>query len=196
VTIKENEDLYGLVLAGGRSSRMGFDKGLIEYRKMPHRLYLYELLNKFCARTFLGLRPDQQEEAGQWPLILDKENYGGPFRSILAAHEAHPSKAWLVVACDLPFLGEASIRKLIEGRDRSKAATTFYNQQKGFPEPLSTIWEPEGLRQARRYASQGQHSPGRFLESVDCKLIMTENEKELINVNDPDQWEQARKALE
>lgn len=196
MTIRANMNLYGLVLAGGGSSRMGFDKGLIEYHQMPHRQYLYDLLNKFCTNTFMGLREDQQEEAVAWPLILDDENYQGPFKSILAAHEAHPYKAWLVLACDLPFITENTLRRLVEQRDRNKLATTYFDAQKGYPEPLITIWEPEGLRLAKKHAGRVDYSPVRFLSQADCKLISPENAMELLNANNQTEWEQAKKALE
>ncbi|NNE77041.1 MAG: NTP transferase domain-containing protein, partial [Pricia sp.] len=48
--------IYGLVLAGGKSSRMGKDKGLIPYHGMPQREYLYHLLGRVCDKTFLSIR--------------------------------------------------------------------------------------------------------------------------------------------
>lgn len=42
-------ELKGLVLAGGRSTRMGQDKGTIRYRTAPHRKYLYGLPEPLCA---------------------------------------------------------------------------------------------------------------------------------------------------
>lgn len=197
MTIKGNSDLYGLVLAGGRSSRMGFDKGLIEYHPdQPQRVYAYKLLEKCCSQAFLGLRPDQQQDAGELPVITDSNEYEGPFKSILAAHDAHPLKAWLVVACDLPFLTESTLLKLIEERDRSKVATAYYNEERGYPEPLLTIWEPEGLRLAKIYATGGHHSPGKFLDTADYKKVFAANEQELMNVNKPDELQQVKKKLE
>lgn len=197
MTIKGNSDLYGLVLAGGRSSRMGFDKGLIEYHQdQPQRVYAYKLLERFCCQTYLGLRPDQQGEAGELPLITDSKDYEGPFKSILAAHDAHPLKAWLVVACDLPLLTENTLSKLVKERDRTKVATAYFNRQRGYPEPLLTIWEPEGLRLAKIYATGGHHSPGKFLDRADYKKVFTNHEQELMNVNKPDEMQQARKKLE
>lgn len=188
--------MYGLVLAGGRSRRMGFDKGLIRYHHdQPQRLYACELLSRLCARAFLGLRSDQQAEADV-PVIIDSIGYEGPFKSILAAHDAHPLKAWLVVACDLPFLTENTLSKLVKERDRTRVATAYFNQQRGYPEPLLTIWEPEGLRLAKIYANGGHHSPGRFLDSADYKRVFSHDEQELMNVNKQAEMQQARKNFE
>ena len=193
--MKANKDLYGLVLAGGKSSRMGFDKGLIEYRAVPHREYLFSLLTHFCAEAFLGVRATQQEEVAGFPLILDNEGYNGPFRSILAAHDAYPDKAWLVVACDLPYLTEKTIQKLVEKRDSSKMATTYYNESSGFLEPLITIWEPAGLEKAKAYGAEGGKCPRKFLMNEEIRQVRADNDEELKNANYPEDYEQAKKVL-
>ncbi len=197
MTIKEvSKDLYGLVLAGGQSSRMGFDKGLIEYHQhQPQRSYIYQLLSRFCSGTFLGLRRDQEKEAGEFSFITDSNEYEGPFRSILAAHEAYPKKAWLVVACDLPFLTPAALSRLIMEREPGKTATAYYNPEHDFPEPLLAIWEPEALSEAKVYAGAGNNSPGRFLKMAGYKKVMATDEQELLNVNKPDEYEEAIKKL-
>lgn len=51
-----NDKIYGLVLAGGKSNRMGKDKSRLHYHGQPHALFLYKLLSKFCEKTFLSVR--------------------------------------------------------------------------------------------------------------------------------------------
>ena len=196
MTTRANNDLFGLVLAGGKSSRMGMDKGLIEYHKgLPQRMYVYNLLSSLCEKAFLGLRLDQKSEAGELPVITDNENYQGPFKSLLAAHDAHPLQAWLVVACDLPFITEKTLLKLIEERDKSKVATAYYQPEQDFPEPLVAIWEPEGLRLAKIYASGGNNSPASFLKGADYKKVTPDKKEELLNINRPEDFEQAKAQI-
>lgn len=193
--MKDKAEVYGLVLAGGRSSRMGFDKGLIRYHEIPHRQYLYQLLDKFCAKTFMGLREEKKAEAGGLPAIPDKEAYLGPFRSILSAHEQHPDKAWLVLACDLPFITEETIANLFAERDSSKAATAFMNHSSGFLEPLIAIWEPESLQAAKAYGAEGGKCPRKFLMSQPIKKARAANEQQLMNANFPEDYQKAKEAL-
>ena len=60
--------LYGLVLAGGRSRRMGRDKSALAYRTdargegVPHARYTGELLARVCDRVFYSCRDDQLED--------------------------------------------------------------------------------------------------------------------------------------
>ncbi|GHA80701.1 molybdenum cofactor guanylyltransferase [Pontibacter akesuensis] len=191
----DKAELFGLVLAGGKSTRMGTDKGLLNYRGMPHRDYLFQLLDRLCTKTFLGLRKEQQNEAGEQPVIWDDTQYEGPFRSILAAHKAHPTTAWFMLACDLPFLTEKTVEKLIQERDAGKAATVYYNEGSGFLEPLIAIWEPAALAQAMEYAADGSRCPRKFLLSQDIKQLSVAKGQELLNANYPEDYEQAKKAL-
>jgi len=71
-----NAKIYGLVLSGGKSTRMGEDKGLISYHGIPQRDHLYQLLNQDCDTTYLSIREDQKEEiAAEINTIVDKNEY-------------------------------------------------------------------------------------------------------------------------
>jgi molybdopterin-guanine dinucleotide biosynthesis protein A len=108
------DNLYGLVLCGGKSSRMGKDKGELQYYQTNHRTYLYHTLNQFCDKTFISCRADQKHIIdSEVNHILDENVYGGPLNGILSASHTHPDKAWLIVAVDLPHVNERTIRSLI-----------------------------------------------------------------------------------
>jgi molybdopterin-guanine dinucleotide biosynthesis protein A len=119
--------LYGLVLAGGESVRMRRDKALLAYHGKPQAVHAFELLAARCRRVFLSCRPGQAERPGleALPKLLDANGCPGPLAGILTALEAHPGAAWLVAACDLPFLDAAAVDALIAGRDPSRLATAF-----------------------------------------------------------------------
>jgi len=101
--------LFGLVLAGGASTRMQRDKAAISYHGKAQLHWAYELLTGFCAATFISVRPDQRDEPtrASLPQIVDAQPGIGPLAGISPALTQHPKAAWLVVACDLPFLNAA-----------------------------------------------------------------------------------------
>src|SRR3990170_8724685 len=132
--------LFGLVLAGGASTRMQRDKAAIEYHGQSQLQWTFHLLSRVCAATFVSVRPDQREEPtrAHLPQIIDRQPGIGPLAGICAALLAHPKAAWLVVACDLPFLDERTLRHLIEHRDPGKLATAYRSSHDSLPEPLCT----------------------------------------------------------
>src|SRR5688572_9617403 len=119
--------LFGLVLAGGASTRMRADKAALDYHGQPQLHWAFELLSKFCAATFVSVRPDQRADATRagHPQIVDRQPGSGPIAGISAALLEHPKAAWLVIACDLPFLTEQTLQHLIAHRDPHKIATAY-----------------------------------------------------------------------
>ena len=190
--------LFGLVLSGGASSRMGEDKGLLNYHGAPQREHLYQLLKKVCDDVFLSVQEKQLDEV---PLgiktIVDQNKYKGPFNGILSAHEAYKDVAWLVLACDLPFIDLEVLQELIEQRNPEKSATSFANSETGEPEPLVCIWESKGLDKALVFLENtNNRSPKRFLMDTDIKLVHSKDAQVLFNANSPSDHDVVKKKLE
>jgi molybdenum cofactor guanylyltransferase len=181
--------LYGLVLAGGKSERMGEDKGLIDYHGMPQRDYVKQLLQHYCQDTFLSCRPAQAEELEN-PLP-DTFAGLGPFGGILSALRQKPDAAWLVVACDLPLLNDETLAQLVGYRNASRIATSFQSPSTDFPEPLVTIWEPRSYPVLLQFLAQGYSCPRKVLINTEIELLDPSQPEALRNVNTPEEKEEA-----
>jgi len=184
--------LQGLVLAGGKSVRMGIDKGLLDYFGKSQRLYSLEMLEKLNLKTFLSVRKEQKLE--QENIIEDKFIGLGPFGAICSAFQYDPNKAWLVLATDLPYADEKLIRQLMKERDPSKIATALKGKNKKFPEPLVTIWEPKAYPLMLQFLAQGISCPRKVLINGDVKLVEVDDEF-IINVNTPEEFTAVKKNL-
>ncbi|MEM9648487.1 MAG: NTP transferase domain-containing protein [Bacteroidota bacterium] len=194
---KDIPRLYGLVLAGGKSTRMGSDKGLIDYHGVPQREYLYNLLNNLCNKVYMSVRDEEQAaELTEMDCILDNNRHQGPFNGILSAHEAFPNVAWMVLACDLPLLDADTLLTLINQRNVKKMATSFATNESGLPEPLITIWEPEGLKQSLSYLKTVENScPRKFLINSDTHLVHPKQDQVLYNANSLADYEFAKSKI-
>ena len=188
--------LHGLVLAGGKSQRMGKDKGAIDYHGKAQRIHLYELLQHFCSEVFLSGRSEQIAEwQKDYPCLPDTFTGLGPFGAILSAMRHNPRAAWLTVACDLPLLDQASLDFLVSQRHPSKIATAFYNPATDFPEPLITIWEPRAYPVLLHYLSIGYSCPRKVLINSDIQIVKLPDAQVLKNVNSPEEYEEVLKLL-
>ncbi len=186
--------LYGLVLSGGKSTRMGTDKGRIEYHGIPQQEYAYQLLQNFCDAVFLSVRKEQVSEVSSaFKTILDDNTYKGPFNGILSAHHKYTEVAWLVIACDLPLLNNKAIAQLVKERDGTKISTAFASRASKLPEPLCAIWEPKGLKKAIAFLNNGaSKSPRKFLLEHNVALVFPENEEVLFNTNSKEEYKIAQ----
>lgn len=179
--------LYGLVLAGGRSQRMGQDKAAIQFHGKPQLIRAFELLSAVCARTFVSVRPDQRDEPmrATLPQIVDLQPGIGPIAGISAALALHPNIAWLVLACDLPFLSRDTLDHLVKHRDASRIATAYRSTYDGLPEPLCAIWEPASFATIRTWVASGKECPRKLLINCDTALLEQPDAHALDNVNTP-----------
>lgn len=189
--------LFGLVLAGGASTRMQRDKALLQYHGRSQIEWAYELIAPHCAATFVSVRADQREDPvrSKFPQIVDRQAGSGPLAGITSALLEHPKAAWLVVACDLPFLTEETLRKLIAERDAARIATAYRSSHDGLPEPLCAIWEPASKELAQAQLSSNKNCPRKLLINSDCKLIDLPDPHALDNVNTPDELNEASARL-
>tara|TARA_R110000764_G_scaffold158380_1_gene246188 strand:- start:343 stop:933 length:591 start_codon:yes stop_codon:yes gene_type:complete len=189
--------LYGLVLSGGKSTRMGTDKGLIEYHGVPQREYLYNLLSQVCEYTFISLREEQKAEVPEtMKTIVDLNEFRGPYNGLLSAHKKYPDAAWLVLACDLPLMDLDALKELISQRDSTKQATSFALKENPLPEPLCAIWEPLALQKSVSYLESGNGTcPRKYLINHDTKLVFPKNENVLLNANSKEEYKEALHKL-
>lgn len=187
-------EIYGLVLVGGRSSRMGRDKATLQYSEKPQAVVAYQLLARCCAKVFLSCR--QGQAIGGLPAIHDTVEGIGPMGGILSAFTAHPDKTWLVVACDLPFLTEATLRDLVARRDAAQLATAYRSAHDGKPEPLCAIYEPAIATRLREFVARDEQCPRKALVKLGVPLLDLPDARALDNVNHPHEFDEARAALE
>ncbi len=180
--------LHGLVLAGGKSRRMGTDKSVLQYHSKPQRDMMVDILEKICRKTHLSCRPEQAGELVYTHDVLPDTFLGlGPMGAILSALRQEPDCAWLVVACDLPLLDEAALRHLVSQRNPSAIATAYRSPESGFPEPLVAIWEPKSYPVLLQFLAQGYSCPRKVLINSSVHVIDAPHPDVLLNVNTPDE---------
>lgn len=179
--------MNGLILVGGRSKRMGSDKSLLVYHKKPQWAYLYTLVASFCDNTFLSCRADQQKLFKSHNFLIDTYQIG-PLGGILSAFEHHNNTAWLVVACDMPFVNAETIDFLVQNRNAAQIATSFQNPATKLPEPLLTLWEPAAYPLLNEAHQNGQRSPLKILQNAKLHLLDCPQGDWLRNINTSEEF--------
>jgi len=134
-------EVSGYVLAGGKSSRMGRDKALLELAGKPLVLRAVEKLRKVCAEV--SILSGRDELKAYAPLVRDLHEGCGPLGGIEAAL-AHSTRAWnLFMAVDMPFLPvgflDAWVRGVIE---RQHARVALFTVD-GRPQPALCLLHRE-----------------------------------------------------
>lgn len=190
--------VYGLVLAGGSSSRMQRDKASLPYRGKTQLDRAFGLAARHCAEVFVSVRATQVADPARaaHPMLVDSIPGEGPIIGIRSALAAFPRVAWLVIACDLPLLSDSTLDFLLLERDPHSLATAFFSAHDNLPEPLCAVWEPAAAAALAEYQSAGGQCPRKFLMRNRAKLLEPLDARALDNVNTPEEYAAALAALE
>lgn len=190
--------VLGLVLAGGLSSRMQRDKAALEYHGKNQLERAVELAARYVPEVFVSVRAGQTADPARarYPLIVDSVPGEGPIVGIRSALAARPEAAWLVLACDLPFLSDAALSQLLAERDPTASATAFKSAHDGLPEPLCAIWEPKSAAELAAYQATDGRCPRKFLMSHGAKILEPRDPRALDNINTPDEYREALRSFD
>lgn len=188
-----DSETYGLVLAGGKSRRMGRDKALLLRGGESQLAYMVSLLDTVVNRVFVSARSDQAEdtERSRFDLIVDRYEDMGPIAGILSALQEYPHADWLVVACDLPNIDASTLGFLLKNVSDNQPFTAFRSSHDGLPEPLCAVYKSGSDELLRNFVEDGMVCPRKVLIRSDTHLLDQPNASSLDNVNTPDDLEQS-----
>lgn len=195
-----SKPLCGLVLAGGRSSRMGRDKAALVHpdgRTLARRCC--DLLREAgCETVVLSLRQEQEPPAGFHDsdgVAIVRDSAGaspGPIAGIVAGMRLRPDAEWLVLACDLPRLDLATLSHLLASKRKGEPFLAYRSEFDGLPEPLCTLYAEGSLEMLERALAEDFRCPRKLLIRNECRLLDPVTPRALDNANTPDDWETAR----
>ncbi len=194
--MKSRKTIHGLVLAGGKSSRMGQDKAALVHpdgRSLMRRTA--DLLREAgCASVVLSLRHDQEIPAGMDDCEIVRDaagGGGGPLAGMLAGMATQPTEAWLVVACDLPRLDGATLSHLLDSTTADDVFLAYRSEFDELPEPLCALYTPEALKVLEDALAADFRCPRKVLIRNACRLLEPVTPRALDNANTPEDWQSA-----
>ena len=162
----------GVILAGGRSRRMGTDKAGITVNGESAVRRLFRLLRLHLETVVVSVRAEQMPGPAFAGLPCVADSGAGPLGGIVAAHLRYPDSALLVVAVDLVGIDSATIASLLAARNEGFQVAGCRSPGRDEMHPLCAVWEPGLLAQARAAWEAGERSPRRVLERAPARLLV------------------------
>jgi molybdopterin-guanine dinucleotide biosynthesis protein A len=192
-------EIEGFILTGGASSRMGTEKALLDLngRRFIERI-AGELAQAVRSVSTIGAR----QKIGRLPNVPDVYTQWGALGGLHAALGACRAEWAAVVACDLPFVtGELFVRLASFTGENFDAVIPV--QTDGRVQPLCALYRRAAcLPVAQALIESGERRPRALLVGVRTRRITTDELADLhnaqlffMNVNTPEDYEQARKAV-
>ncbi len=189
--------LCGLVLAGGRSIRMGQDKAsMVHPDGRPLARRAWEILHAAgCKAVVLSLRDKQPIPLGfedvASSLVVARDADGiksGPLTGIVSGMRAIPGADWLVTACDLPGLEVGILDHLLDSRLDGESFLAYGSASNSQPEPLCAYYSANALELLENEINGESRSLRTILREHQCRLLESPTATALDNSNTPEEW--------
>src|SRR5579863_4217022 len=144
--------LIGVVLCGGRSSRMGRDKGLIERDGVVWAARMGMKLAPFGLPVVYSIRAGQKEAylsvLPEACFVTDLMGWPGPLDGLCSVHMQFPASDLLLLACDMQDLDEGTVGELIAIYRMEDDPECYVYQDGDYAQPFCGIYRAQGLKNA------------------------------------------------
>lgn len=170
--MESSKVLTGIILAGGKSQRMGTDKGLVCFSGKPLVQYAIELLSPFCNRILISSNNPGYERFG-FEVVGDEYKDAGPMAGIASCLKLSKTDGNLVVSCDMPLLDPVVIKTILENVKENTFVVPTDSQ--GRAEPLCAFYRRSSIDIMQELIRAGSyrmtalfiHAPVRFVSPGD-----------------------------
>ncbi len=181
-------NLPAVILAGGKSSRMGQDKALLPFKdKSSLALFQYERLQKLFNKVYLSTKEAKFDFEA--PLIFDKYQNYSPLNAIVSIYEELKSNFFLL-AVDMPLVSDEEIIKLAQSYYQKKGFE-LYSFFTSFYEPTVAIYTLSFYPRAKKALTQNIHKLNLLFQQSNTFTLSPKNEKNFININTKEQYNEA-----
>jgi molybdenum cofactor guanylyltransferase len=163
--------ITGIVLAGGKSSRMGTDKGLLLYKGKKLVEYSIDLLKMYCNELIISTNNPEYEQFGI-PVHADKFPGKGPAGGIFSALKESSGDWNLVLACDMPFLNRPLMDVLLSNLVNCSGVVPVHD---GLIEPLAAVYHKSIEVTLTKAFKENHLSMHHVLNSAKVNFLPVEN---------------------
>lgn len=161
-------DLTGIVLAGGRSSRMGTDKAFVRVEGRPMILRVLAALGECCSAVVIVTKDPLAYAHLGVPVVTDERPDQSPAVGLASGLRAVSTPWAFVASCDLPFLVPEAIRLLARLADGWDAAVPEVD---GIRHPLHAVYAVSCLPVVENQVSRGVRRMTEVLDALRLRLV-------------------------
>ncbi len=179
----DRSSITGVILAGGRSSRMGEDKGLVEVKGQPLFEIIADRLSPQVGNILISCNQNADRYGKKFQTVPDlTQDFSGPLAGMLAALTVSQTEWGLFVPCDVPgfpinlaetFLSELAGRQALYARDPEREHPTLCLLNRNLIPALKS------------YLENGDRKLMIFFHNVGAKSVMFNHAADFSNLNYP-----------
>jgi len=190
----QKKDITAILLAGGKSSRMGTDKGLIELNGASFMARIIRAVEPFVNKITI-VSNDPNYDVFNLKRVSDIIPDAGPLAGIFSGLFYSESEVNLILSCDVPLINEAVIKILIDGYDPEMDVIQLQSQGKTIP--LIALYKKHCMHRCLESLKKGERRLTKVVEQMNTKTIILDSSLEPLvrNINTVDELKEIRHEL-
>lgn len=193
-------DITGVILSGGRSSRMGVNKSFLKLGNQTIIERIVDLMKSIFSEVIIITNTPDEYKFLNLPLYEDIYKWKGPLAGIHSALVHSKTDKVFVVSCDVPLMSREMIEYIINHKSDKPVV---FCEAAGYHQPLVGVYSKSILSAVEKFISNEElddKSFHKFLKNVDADIIHPQKldfykDEIFFNVNRPEDFEQIKKLF-
>ncbi len=174
--------ITAIILAGGKSLRMGQDKGLVLHRRKQMVEHVIDACRQITPNIFISTNNMNYKVFG-YPLITDNHKGIGPIGGIQAALAVSDTEDNIFCPCDMPEIHSLIFEKILQAREGNQAVVAARGDGKYFP--VLGYYRKSALEIVEKQIHKGDFKMQNLLKILNAETVVFAD-SELVNINHPE----------
>ena len=182
--MKTKNNISGIILAGGNSSRMGTDKGFVIYKNKAFVQHIIDALQPLVDEIIIVSNNSDYDVFGL-KRVSDLIENAGPVAGVYTGLQYSKTENNLVISCDVPLINSETLSLLIEGLDDN--ADVVQLESNGKSMPLIAMYKKQSKAIFNSLLKDGERRLRVALKHLKVKTIVLHKNQERFtsNINTP-----------
>lgn len=193
-------DITGVILSGGRSSRMGVNKSFLKLGNQTIIERIVDLMKLIFSEVIIITNTPDEYKFFNLPLYEDIYKWKGPLAGIHSALVHSKTDKVFVISCDVPLMSGEMIEYIINYKSDKPIV---FCEAAGYHQPLVGLYSKKIIKEVEKFISNNELSDKsfhQFLKNIDAEIINPEKldfykDELFFNVNRPEDFEQIKKLF-
>lgn len=185
-------NILGLILCGGKSTRMGSDKAFLQYHHTEQYRHIANFFSDMNIPVIISCNEEQAKKIKkEYTTLVDDDSFknNGPISGLLTAFKNYPDESFLLVGCDYPLAEKKHLENLIAQGNKGYDAICYVRQSNlTINEPLITFYNNSFKGKLFTSFNAGNTSIKKVLDEVNALKIIVEDDDFLKSFDTPEEF--------
>lgn len=159
--------ITGIILAGGKSKRMGVDKGRCLLGGKALVSFAIDVLENICEPLLIIANNSHYDDLG-FQVVPDYVKGVGPIGGILTGLKNSPTEDTIILSCDMPLISKDLIHYILDSRAGQQAIVPVFDK---LPEPLCAYYSKNAMEHVQKCVSQNIYKVQDILNGLDTLYL-------------------------